>query len=268
MNAHRVEMALLDNCISFIEEGLRKSIDAEDNPKELKFSIFCLVQAVELALKELLIREHPVLVFADIDRQHRTVTIEQALLRLKKINRIDIDNKDLDAISKAGKIRNEIVHFSFEFSLKETKLILAKILGFLTHFCRSHLQVELSQSIDDSLWLQTINIEKFETELMTRAEERFKTESIDVSWNWNCSKCNHDAFVHFNNINECYLCGHKENVITCQGCGGEYFESEMAAIDWGNMKGRKNIVHYCGSCNEEREYNDDEILFRIAEDSE
>jgi len=264
MTAPNVEMTLLDNCISFIEEGLQKSIVAENNPKELKFSIFCLSQAVELALKELLRREHRVLVYSDIDKQTRTVTIEQALFRLKRIKSVDIDANDLDAIRNIGQIRNEIVHYSFEISPKETKLRLARILGFLTHFCRTQLQVDLTESIDESLWLQTIEIEKFENELTKRAEERYKRENIDTSWNWDCPKCNHDAFVHYNDINECYLCGHKEKTITCQGCGCEFLESETTKIDEGNMKKMKWIVHYCRDCLEKRDIdnNDDELLFR------
>lgn len=257
----QIQMNLLDNCINFIEEGLRKSIAAETNPLELKFSVFCLVQAVELSLKELLRRAHPVLVYADVDKMSRTVTIEQAAIRLNRISNIQIDSEDKEAIKKAALLRNDIVHYSYDLSATETKLILARLLGFLTHFCRKHLEVDLSSRIEENIWLKSIDIEKYSNELVRRADDRFRLENVDQSWNWYCPKCDHETFVHFNDINECYVCGHKENVTTCNNCGDEFLASETTSIDEGNMKGHVVLVPYCKKCYEEK-------MQAIEEDSE
>jgi hypothetical protein len=257
----QIQMNLLDNCINFIEEGLRKSIAAETNPFELKFSVFCLVQAVELSLKELLRRAHPVLVYADVDKMSRTVTIEQAAIRLNRMSNIQIDSKDKEAIQKAALIRNEIVHYSYELSATETKLILARLLGFLTHFCRKHLEIDLSNRLDENIWLKSIDIENFSNELVRRSDERCRLENIDQSWNWYCPKCDHETFVHFNGINECYVCGHKENVISCNKCCDEFLESETTSIDEGNMKGHVVLVPYCKKCYDEK-------TMALEEDSE
>ena len=53
-----MKIPLLENALSFLEEALDKAVKAERDHVHWKFAILHLVQAIELSLKERLIREH------------------------------------------------------------------------------------------------------------------------------------------------------------------------------------------------------------------
>jgi len=100
-----MKIPLLENAWSFIEEALSKAIKAEKDHVHWKFAALHLVQAIELSLKERLIREHPFLIFQNIDSPKNTVNLETALRRLQSMGKIEFSNSDIGTIKKASELR-------------------------------------------------------------------------------------------------------------------------------------------------------------------
>jgi hypothetical protein len=74
-----IELSLLENAESFVSESISNAIAAENDPRQWKFAILAVVQAIELVLKEMRRREHWTLVFQSVDKPKLTVSLEQAM---------------------------------------------------------------------------------------------------------------------------------------------------------------------------------------------
>lgn len=214
----RVKLSLLENGDGFLVEALQKAHLAETDPRQWKFAVLCLVQTIELALKERLCREHTVLVYGNIDKPKNTVSLELAISRLQSICNISFSKKDCASIEAARKWRNQLVHFEWEYSPTEIKSVCARLLGFIQHFHRTILDRELHDLIDESTWAQAVQIMEFGEELYDRAQKRLKEESIPSEEIWQCEHCGWDAFVVYNHIDTCYLCGAVADVVECEVC--------------------------------------------------
>src|SRR3954453_16130761 len=93
-----VRMTLLENSYDFLNESLRASARAEQEPKALKFAVLHIVQAIELLLKARLQAEHPSLVYENVDRRGRTVSLDLAVARVAGATRIHLSSKEQRAI--------------------------------------------------------------------------------------------------------------------------------------------------------------------------
>ena len=198
-----MKISLLQNAYSFLEEALSKAIKAEDDSLHWKYATLNLVQAIELSLKERLRRDHPILIFQKIDSPKNTVSVENALNRLQSIGKLKFSQSDINTISKASKLRNLIVHFEFELNPIESKLVFAKLLGFMSHFHLTYLDTPLDTIISDELWQEAINVFEYSEELFERAKSIFKDKGFEPLNIWICAKCEWDAFVTEDDINAC-----------------------------------------------------------------
>lgn len=243
-----IQLKLLDNCYSFLEEALRKAIESETNVDQWKFAILFLVQAIELLLKELLRREHYFLIYDDIDKSKNTVSLLKAIERLKKIVRLNISDLDIENIKVANQIRNEIVHFQFDINIVEVKLIFAKLFGFFHSLHNSHIEKWLDTIIPEDIWNQALAIQGYSEELYKRAEERMENEGIELENIWVCNSCGWESFVVQDNVDTCYMCGHEEMTIVCEDCNNEIYRSDAEEVEYGDMKRRIFKKLICKEC--------------------
>ena len=248
-----MKIPLLENALSFIEEALSKAIKAEKDHTHWKFAALNLVQAIELSLKERLIREHAILIFSNIDSPKNTVNLDTALRRLQNIVKIKFSESDIGTIKKAADLRNRIVHFEFDLDIKEVKVIFAKLIGFLQHFHAIHLDSKLDEIIDPELWQEAVHIYEFAEELFKRAESIFKEKGINLGEIITCPNCEWDAFVIYNNENTCYVCGYYSDVCDCCDCGKLLFENEWHELQTGD----EIYERFCTECYEGRIRDDD-----------
>jgi len=160
-----VKLSLIENANSFLVESLKKALEAESDPHQWKFAILTLVQAIELALKERLRKEHPFLIFVDIDRPINTVGIEKAASRLQSVAGLTLKDSDLKNIKTATKIRNFIVHHEFELNIDQTKAVYSRLLGFASDFYSEHLEEKMSSILPPNLWQEAVEIDVYLTEL-------------------------------------------------------------------------------------------------------
>jgi len=229
-----LKISLLDNSHNFLKEAISKAILAEKELEQWKFAIFNLVQSIELALKEKLRQDHPALIFSNVDKLEKTVSIDQAIIRLRKISKVEFSKKDIRTLASAKKWRNLIVHHEFELKPAELKPLFAKLLGFLSYFHLKYLDETLDNIVPPNLWEKAIEIVDYAAELCKTAEKHFEEEGFDISFAWNCRKCSWDAFVAQDKINTCYVCGWSEDVIECPECGELFYEDECEELQTGD----------------------------------
>ena len=90
-------------------EALSRAILAEKDSTQWKYAILNLVQAIELSLKELLRRQHPSLIYKDVDKQTETVSLKFARSRLEQIAGIKFEKTDLDSIQTASEYELSLI---------------------------------------------------------------------------------------------------------------------------------------------------------------
>jgi len=231
---------LLQNAQDFAKESISKAVAAETLPQEWKFAILHLVQAIELSLKELLRHQHPLLIFKNVDHPKHTVTIEQALLRLKQATSFDLSEDERAVLKTASRLRNDIVHHKFKAEPEKLKLAYAKLFGFLVEFFKTHLEEPLNLSIPKDIWQQGIKIKEYGEELYKRARAQMDKDEIDDDSLVACPKCGWEAIVPYgDNQDTCYVCGHIEHLAVCSRC--------QKTMIWGEHE-ELGGKEYCWDC--------------------
>jgi HEPN domain-containing protein len=218
-----IKLSLLENAYSFLEEAVDKAIAAEDDPKQWKFAILYAVQSAELLLKECLRREHPALLFQNIDRPGPTVDIETALERLANLTAVRIDQRDRRTLLQAKKWRNQIIHYEYELRTRELKVAFATLLGFTHHFSRTQFGVMVDLEVLKSQWDEVTAIVEYAQEVLTRVRDLLDKREV-----WECPSCFMDAFVVLEGL--CYVCGRYESVRDCHFCGERIHWDELEEL--------------------------------------
>jgi hypothetical protein len=235
-----LNFSLIENARSFIIEALSKAIAAEKTPPEWKFAILHLVQAIELSLKELLKAQHPILIYKNVDKPKFTVSLEEALIRLKQIASFEPTKEEVTALEFAANVRNEIVHHEFKADPAELKAAFARLFGFLADFHRTHMDFPLEEKIPKALWLDGLKIKAYGEELFRRAKVRLDAEQLDDSCMIECPKCGWRALTAFGNRQDtCYVCDHSTSLAVCSRC-----DMVMLFEEAEDMEGKE----YCRSC--------------------
>lgn len=94
-----LEYGLVENALDSLREAMNyyNEGDEEDNANQYKFSILLSAHCVELLLKEILRRNHPALLFENIDSvkdlqddDNQTVGYKNAIQRVKKLCGVDL----------------------------------------------------------------------------------------------------------------------------------------------------------------------------------
>lgn len=153
MKIIQYKYTLRENAYSFLNESLKNVRSAKKESRYWSFALVHIVQSLELLCKHLLLREHPVLIYENIDRKqnNQTVTFLQSIERLKNIASVDIDEKEKLELINTYRIRNQITHYEYDFNNAKFSRIFIRTFEFLTYFHKKHLQEELHNYIDVKL---------------------------------------------------------------------------------------------------------------------
>ena len=237
----RLKLNLYENAIGFAEEALEKAIVAEKDSKHWKYAILNLVQSIELSLKEALRRSHPFLIYDDVDNPSKTVTLDQATKRLKRLNASFLTDDEQKALRTASEARNSMVHHEIDEDLILLKLVFARLLGFLNDFHGEHLDRHLQTAIRTNLWCEAASIKDYGNELYQRARIRMEEDDVDdSSCLITCPKCGWEALSPYGNNQECcYVCDKATALVTCTKCDRVMIEGE--GEEWMGKP-------YCHSC--------------------
>lgn len=244
----KLQLSLWENSRSFFRESIAKALLAERDPIAWKFAILMLVQAIELVVKERLRREHPLLVLENVDKSRRTVSLDQGVKRLRRIEGVEIGASDAAALDRAKNWRDDIVHAEVDTNTVQLKAAFATLFGFYAAFTKRHLDEEVDSVLSADLLLEALRIKAYARELTGRAEAAMADERIEPEWIWLCRRCGLAAFVVQDDICRCYVCGWEEPIVHCGHCRDPYYVDGTEEFDFGNHKGIEIPIRLCPSC--------------------
>ena len=157
-----IRMSLRENAYDFLNESLRNVARASEEPEAWKFGVLHVVQGIELLLKARLQSEHQALIYENIDRQRKTVSVALAVQRITGAAQIELEPDEIRSIHRARKWRDEIVHHEFELSPYEVESIYVQLFEFLIRFHDEHTDFGvLHDQIDPQLWDIEANLMEF-----------------------------------------------------------------------------------------------------------
>ena len=247
-----INVSLLENSHAFICQAVSKAISAQDNVRDWQFALLSLVQSAELSLKVALKDIHPVLLYENVDKPSRLVTLRTALDRLENplIGAFIFTNRDKVRINRANRLRNEMTHSYFVLSSEYAAANFFELFAFISDFQRHHLSSDLSKVIPADDFDKLIGIRKAIDELVRRARERIVDDEIDLECIWRCPSCGEDTFIIEDGADVCYACSYTDQVLECPQCGHFCFECDLESffdeIDADREEGRTIIRNSYG----------------------
>ncbi|MBI4095090.1 MAG: hypothetical protein HY435_02780 [Candidatus Liptonbacteria bacterium] len=133
-------------------------------------------------LKQVLKKNHPILIFEDVDNPKNTVSLKQALSRLESIAGFDVTEKERSVIHKAAQYRNLILHYEFEMNRFEFKTIYSQLFEFVHYFHIKHLKKEVHRKIKKELWPTEARLMKYfkENFVIYNGVEMHKLNPTDI----------------------------------------------------------------------------------------
>lgn len=247
-NSPSVHLSLIENSHAFLKEAVEKVLAARTDLGQWQFAITALVQSLELSLKELLRRIHPVLIYESIDAPKNTVRPSIAIERLENpmIGDMTFAASEKVKILGAVKLRNRITHSEFELTPDYAAAKFFELFAFVVHFQGRYLDAEVESIISEDRMTQLVSIEKALEELYEKALTRIEDEKIDSTLVRACPECSRNTFVLQDGIDTCYTCRHREPVVECPYCEDLFFEWQMESflrdLDTDHNEGRI-VIH-------------------------
>ena len=136
-----IEFDLLSNAVDSLLHAIDHIAPMGDEAvaKDYKQAILAVAHAVELLLKERLRREHPALIWRNVDKypslDAQTVTVDEAIARLESICGVKISDEDRSAIRSSKLLRNSIQNTTgFSTTEKAARKSIGKMLAFIPEF--------------------------------------------------------------------------------------------------------------------------------------
>ncbi len=191
------DLNLIENSYDYIEEtlsyykevGYIESHDEDRNSVEdkrkWKTTFILLVQAMELLLKEGLLKINSKLVYENIDEKitnkTKTISYSNAIIRLKNLKPKMFSQNEVDLLISCGEVRNNFIHFKVSINTIEIK---KKYCKFFELYKKIHYKVfhksyknEKYKYIIDNIIKNAKNLEVFRGIEFTRSQLKlFKKE--------------------------------------------------------------------------------------------
>lgn len=214
IHSNKIQFSLVENA----QDSINQAIDllawkeSKGEGSQLKRSILSIAHAVELLLKERLRRENPALIWEDVDKypsiEARTVTVDKAISRLRKIVGVNVSESDERLLKALRNTRNAIEHFEWHTTVSEAKLIVGSALSFALHFASENLGQDLAYEFKrDDTWQQLISeLTEFSKSHGERIQQRLMKEGALLV---DCEFCAQLTVSELDGT--CGLCGHWNN---------------------------------------------------------
>lgn len=155
-----MEYGLVENALDSLREALSyyHEGDEEGNATQYKFSILLSAHCVELLMKEILRRNHPALLYENIDQvkdiyseDNQTVGYKTAIQRVKKLCSVELYQYE-NYINELGLVRNKIQHFKYTINGAYHKELMARTFSAIEFLFREVLALRFEdyETIIDS----------------------------------------------------------------------------------------------------------------------
>lgn len=210
-----IQFDLLGNA----RDSLRQAVellawkDIGSDHARLKHSITNAAHSIELLLKERLRQVNPAFIWENVDKfpslEARTVTVDTAISRLKKIGGVRFSEDDEKDLRSLRTTRNAIEHHEWRTTEKEAKVIVGKALSFAFSFAAEHLGTDLAADFKhDDTWRSLIEeLYDFVRAHGARLEAKLRDKGEYPSC---CNACG-ELTVPMRG-GSCELCGHWQDV--------------------------------------------------------
>ena len=161
---HKLEFNLLENAYDYLNSSIEYVVRARktNSTRMWKFALLHISFCIELFLKERLRREHPLLIYTNIDksgpitRETKTISWTSLLHRIRHVLKDSLQEIDLGRLQVAQSLRNQMVHYDLKLEFPEVYHEFANLLNFVVEFHRHHLRIDdsetLHEMIDKELW--------------------------------------------------------------------------------------------------------------------
>jgi hypothetical protein len=205
-----IEFDLLANALDSLHHAIDHVAPMGDEPgaKDYKQAILAVAHAVELLLKERLQREHPALIWRNVEKypslDAQTVSVDEAIARLESICRVKISDDDRSAIKSSKLLRNSIQHFRFRMTEKAARKSIGKMLAFILDFSDQALGYSIREELQRyDRFEDLMAIYEFYEEYYKRVEAEMRRKD---KWTDTCPKCEFPSFDVRAGL--CEICGH------------------------------------------------------------
>lgn len=227
----KVSFTLLENGLDFVLSAV-EHLSSTPSKRELKYAVLHLYSGAVLILKERLLRENWMLLFANPEKADeetfkegafRGPDLDQCLERLED-NGVEVSEDHERQLRLLADKRKRLEHFHFTDSAEAIVALTADVLSFLVEFISKELD---GTSLDDA---HASLLDKIRTKLpefgafITSRWNAISTEIESSETVTSCPACLQEAWVIQDGI-ECKFCGHKPN--DSQDAADEYVEHVM-----------------------------------------
>ncbi|PLL11432.1 hypothetical protein C0V75_15495 [Tabrizicola sp. TH137] len=214
-----LEKNYLASAEDFLSEAIENIIQAQANQSRWKFAAVNLVAALELSLKAKLISVHPVLVRETLDSKRRSISLVQALARLKdpEIYGLRIPQQAEHSIASAVDLRNGVSHGVLFENEKSIASKCFEVFAFVRFFLQSEFNVDLSSFVNKNSLKKILEIARRREEFLNHA----KNQLIENENVYCCPDCVEDFLVIRKGRFICLHCMYSEDPQSCADCGTE-----------------------------------------------
>jgi ribosomal protein S27E len=239
---NNIEFGLKENAVDSLTHGIEHYL-ISDEQRDLKYAVLHIAQAVELFLKEKLVREHYLLVFTkpeNANEDSKTVTFEESIKRLKAAN-ISFEPDAVDAFNKLQQYRNQIQHFKVNLEREEVTCEIGRALKYLESFLNKELDISVENEIDNELYDAYCKTVYTYDDLLKKAKDEidaYLPKDKERSWyqiTW-CPACGNETIVYPDSRNgdddivECFFCKESFTIKECSRCGGLMFDETEESV--------------------------------------
>lgn len=215
MKPAQIQFDLLTNAQDSIRQAVTLLAWKENGSdhSRLKHAITNAAHAIELLLKERLRRVNPAFIWENVDKypslDARTVTVDTAISRLKKISGVTFDDKDETVLRSLRATRNAIEHYEWHSTEKEAKTVVGNALSFAFSFAEKHLGMDLAQDFqqDDTWGLLIDELYEFARAHGVRMEAKLIEKGECPTY---CDLCGQLTVPMLGG--SCELCGHWQDI--------------------------------------------------------
>lgn len=184
---------LVENALHSLREAISYYTEADEgqNADQFKFSVLLTCHCAELLLKEILVRNHPALIYEDIDKignidreaDRQTVGYRLALLRVKNLCGVDLKQYE-DYLVELGQTRNTVQHYKCVIDGVFYKSLLSKSFSAIEYLLLDvlHLNFEdyLSVISPDDIAFYTKTRKRIMLEKVTYKRSLSKRQQFDI----------------------------------------------------------------------------------------
>ena len=214
--AEQITCNLAQNALDYLILGGEQAQDG--SPRMLKHSVATLADGTELLLKACLEAHSWRLLFdgeqdADERRYHsgdfKSVGLNEAILRLRKICNVLVQDEHVKTLVAIRKLRNRIRHFALTANRQEVLSLITKTYSFAIDFTTHHLESACANMLGQELNILRKLLGGLDEFVEGRLKEiRPILDSQDYTWHLECPKCGQTTLYPSEGHAKCAFCGY------------------------------------------------------------